>query len=485
MKSETVYFQITLAAPLHIGCGEDYVPMGFVIDGEKKELVSFNPADFLAELSSEELKDYSRICRQGTVESIQDLYKFMRRYSGLARGIRIGVSSGFYKHYESVLAKSREEFSKEFNNFKINRTFFNPINNEPILPGSSIKGAVRTAVLNHRNNGSTYPPYKGQQASSNLQKDLLGGTFGKDPFSLIKISDFIPAGKVSRKINYSVSFSKKDGERKVSQMQEVIEAGSSFWGSITILSERNGIRNPVTPVEIITALQNFYSYEKNREDSELQKIDVQSTPLSKQGVPLRLGKHSGAECVTVNGHRHIKISPPGKPSKASKCGATTVWLAADSSVPKNMAGLQPMGWVQLAPLSDTELGKLKQQRQQYEAEQKQIREQELIDRLREREVAHQESARREKEVQTWQAMSEEEQEIAIIRGDALAKKNAPNKDILRDIWPKFDQADEDHQKDLAQAFMALWKEEGKWKVNKKKKKQFDKVTRVRSVLGIK
>jgi CRISPR-associated protein Csm5 len=425
MKPETVYFQITLASPLHIGCGEVYEPMGFIIDEENRELVSFNPSDFLNNLSSDELRKFSAVCSEGTVESIQELYKFMRLYRNLANGDRVAVSEGFYHHYQDVLDKPRDQFKKEVTDFAINRTAFNPIKNEPVIPGSSLKGAIRTAVLNGRE--STDPQQKrnfdqvssGQlwretaRESNKLQQNHLGGSFDKDPFRLIKFSDFMPVGKVNRKVCYAVNFSKKNGEKKLPQLLEVIESGSRFWGSITILPSPGTNEKTVAIDEIIMALQHFFGAEKKREDRELTKISGQPVALaSDQGVPLRVGHHSGAECVTINGHRHIKISPPGKPAKFSAVGASTIWLASNQRDPKTLGKTRPMGWVLLSLLSENQVSELrKKHKQSLENWQQQfVKKQEEIA-LRQETVSRQREAERQEQERLVEEQRQQEEEL--------------------------------------------------------------------------
>jgi len=480
--------------------------VGFVIDEERRELVSFTPSDFLARLSSDELAQYSAICSQGAVEAIQQLYKFMRLHQGLAVGRRIAVSNGFYQHYKDVLEKPEKMFNKEVTDFAIHRTAFNPLDDEPVIPGSSMKGAIRTAVLNFRNKEKTFPHFTGRNGNRDLQKHLLGGTFAHDPFSRLKISDFTPVGEVKRTIKYAASFSKKDGEKKLHQMQEIIEPGCSFWGSITILPETAAIgRHAITPQEIIESLRTFYGDEKKREDSELRAINCFPVDFKKeQVIPLRLGKHSGAECITVKGHRHIKISPPGNPMKFSKPdgGATTIWLASDSRNPRSPEGLAAMGWVLLAPLSGPEQKKLRKRRQQRQAERNDrlAREQKEQEQLREikRQKAREEEekkllrdkqaakakAAREAEALQWQQMSKQEQELAIVRGDAIAQHQAPDQQPMKDIWPELENAEPEHQKNLARAFYGIWQERPeRWRKKACAPGQWKKVEQVVELLG--
>ncbi len=505
----TTYFFLTLSAPLHIGCGEVYEPMGFVVDPDALELVSFNPADFLANLSSDELAQYSAICRRGTVDSIQDLYKFMRQHWEHAQGVRIGISKNFSDHYAEVLDKPKQRFSREMNQFEISRTSYSPIENTPVIPGSSIKGAIRTAVLNNRNKGASLKQFRGRRASQELQEHLLQYSLkniATDPFRLVKISDFMPVGEVMRSIIYVVDVKKKPSDKEpaaVYQMLEIIEPGARFFGSITVLPAPRDIRKPVSLEEISTSLKQFYGFEKKREDQELEGINIKSVDFAggDNDLPLRLGRHSGAECVTINGHRNIKIMQgPGNPPKFKK-HATTIWLAADQRKMNNNSGLRPMGWTELSPLNKNQIAEINKHREEQLKKQKEQRKEEmeiLVRQETERKIQAREAEelRIRQEIEeaerhanvaekenNWQNMSEEEKDLAIICGDEIAKLQAQDIDLLQTVWPKITGAAPEHQKAMAQAFKALWKSEGKWNVKKKQKKQYEKVNKVKAILG--
>jgi CRISPR-associated protein Csm5 len=62
-----------------------------------------------------------------------------------------------------------------------------------------------------------------------------------------------------------------------------------------------------------------------------------------QGFLLRVGRHSGAESVTVNAPRSIKIMKGRGQSPEYAEQATTLWLAADRK--DQMENMQPFGWV--------------------------------------------------------------------------------------------------------------------------------------------
>ena len=85
----------------------------------------------------------------------------------------------------------------------------------------------------------------------------------------------------------------------------------------------------------------------------------------------------------------------------------------------------------------------------------------------------------------WDAMGEEERDLACIRQDEVALKYAAEdaKDPIPNIWPKIESAPHGHQKALARAFKERWQAENKWNVKPKQKKQWKKVQRVKAILG--
>jgi len=351
-------FAIRILAPAHVGCDEVYEPAGFIIDESQYILHTFDPLDFLRNLSRQEMDRMSSICGKGTVESILELYKFMkgRRFDGH----RVAVCPGFLDNYRKTLAMAindRKKIQQELNNFSIARTAFNPTTQRPCIPGSAIKGALRTAYLNGRQAAKKLPRAKN---AAQLERDLLdGGAFESDPFRLMKISDFHPLGPCRTKIVYAVNKKKKPSKyqaRGPYQTLEVIEPGAVFVGTIQVLQPltRDVIKTPLTEKAIFDCAASFYGKEKVREDRELKEAGLPALNWGKMddAVPLRIGRHSGAESLTIEGHRKIRIMQgKGKPAISSDTGATTLWLAAESSDGYQKDSLRPFGWASLGRLS--------------------------------------------------------------------------------------------------------------------------------------
>ncbi len=342
---------IRILTPVHIGCDEVYEPTSFWIDEDNMVLVAFSQYQFVSQLPGEKLKRFGEICRKGIVESLLEIYRFMR-YLGLA-GKKVTLCSGFVEHYRQTLSiplGDRRRISSELNQFKIDRTAFLSNDERPYIPGSAVKGALRTSYLNQLASVKNVPQQRGRYAARQLEKLLLGGQFSTDPFRCVKVSDFKPVGKIKTRIIYAVNQKKQSSgtsARGPYQLLEIVEPGSLFEGQITIErpDRKAGIRQPVKAETLFKSLRFFYEKEKSREDAELERIGVSNFKWTNDGTRwlLRIGRHSGAECVTIGGHRSIKIKGQRRPADH----ATTFWLASDVRSPEIRKYLLPFGWVEL------------------------------------------------------------------------------------------------------------------------------------------
>ncbi len=368
MKSEnkTYYLKLKVIAPIHIGCDEVYEPTGFALDEENKELISFEPASFLDKLEQKDLDSYSAICKKGTVPSLLEVYKFIRQHKEHADGRRVTVSDAFVHHYNKTLKIAPSAVQQQLNTFQVGRTAFQRLNATPYIPGSAIKGSIRTAVLNLRSRGKNHLKFRN---GKELNDKLSGGTFANDPFRLVKVDDFQAVGGVTQRVVYGVNRKKRPSKKEARgpyQMLEVIEEGSEFVGTITVQQPppEAGIKQAITFIEIQKALAGFYNREQQKEQLTLQGLGCDITNfsnISPEASLLRIGRHSGAECVTVEGHRDIKIMQGPGQSKYKEY-ATTLWLAAGSDNPTTNKFLKPFGWAVLSILSEEEIRQLKKER---------------------------------------------------------------------------------------------------------------------------
>ncbi len=356
-------FYIRTLSPVHIGCDEVYEPMGFVVDERMETLTAFDPLDFFKNLSPHDKTRFADICRKGTIGSLLKLNQFMQ--GKIAVGHRVKACRGFIGHYKKNLdmnPSDEKKIQNELNKFSIHRTAFHEHTNQPYIPGSSIKGALRTAYLNilAKDNGSVSYDQKDKKASQMLEKRLLlYDQLENDPFRLLKVSDFVMV-QAATKIVYAVNEKKKSSKfsaRGPYQILEIIEPGSVFTGTIAVeerYAKEAGIKRPLTREVVLKSASLFYGNEKRREEEELKLADL---PFAKMdnldgSILIRVGRHSGAESVTIEGHRNIKIMGNRGQNSFSPKGATTFWLAADVQANWKKEELQPFGWAVLGKLQE-------------------------------------------------------------------------------------------------------------------------------------
>ncbi|ABK17036.1 type III-A CRISPR-associated RAMP protein Csm5 [Syntrophobacter fumaroxidans] len=133
------HFKAQALTPIHIGSGNEIDPLEFILEGNR--LVRFNPADVVNGLSGEELRRYSQLVERADLKGIQ---AFLRTHLDAAHHdhVYVDVSKEFKRLFE-------EKASNPSNQFRVDMMPHNPHSGAVYLPGSSIKGAIRTAVINY------------------------------------------------------------------------------------------------------------------------------------------------------------------------------------------------------------------------------------------------------------------------------------------------------------------------------------------------
>ncbi len=383
--AEYINVRLHIISPLHIGCDDVYEPTNFVIDEQAKKLIEFEPVHFIKALSPEDRKRFSELCMSNN--SLLQIFKFIRqKYNKVMGGREIDVSYGLISHYKKVLSLSSFDKKAVINNFLIQRSAYNPQSNQPYIPGSSIKGALRTGYLSILascggdlnelgkvlDNSDYIPanPIKGQRKARDLEERLLHGSFSTDPFSHVKVSDFLPLENVKPKVGYAVNRKKKESDKETvaengpPQIFETINSGAVFEGQIVIRQPLGaGISHAVTKNNLLLAVHKHFArnlIEENKAiDANKLKREVASKvnglfkdKLKKQAYLFRLGRHSGAEAVTIEGNRSIKIMQGKGRQPLYLEHATTFWLASDEAHLKNNQGLIPFGWAVLEPINE-------------------------------------------------------------------------------------------------------------------------------------
>ncbi len=508
LSHRTIRCQLQVLTPVHIGCDDVYEPTGFAVDEERNRLVVFDPTDFIQALEPSDREHFSSICTKGTIESILEIYKFLRNRA--VNGRSVGLCNGFVDHYRQVLAVSPKQARQQLNRFEIRRTAFSPVDNRPYIPGSAVKGALRTGYLNAL--ALKGPDYrhalkKAQQGRYDnrhkvlesklllLEQEQPKDRISKDPFRMVKVSDFMPVGKAETKVMYAVNWKKSPsgGEgRGPYQILEVILPGAIFVGEIRVEKpqSKDAVSMSLTLKDLLEGCRGFFLKEARREDRDLSGMGCKRPFASGNngGLPFRVGYHSGAECVTVEGYRDIRIM--GKNKTWFSDHATTAWLASEVDKPKHPDFLLPFGWTAMTTLQSEDARDLSAQERSFKQErdqalqeaadaareilEKEKEEAERLERIREQEAA--EKAAEEERLAALEAMSSEERAIAELKSGNIVENRAV------EIYAALQDYDAPYKKQAAQALMDFWKAQGKWS-GKQSKKQKEKIQKIRGILG--
>ena len=371
MTTNSRALAISTLSPIHIGCDEVYEPSNFVVhDGL---LHALDPADLAESLNDKERKQLATLADQR--EPIGAIQRFFRdhaeRFAGLARH-QVALAEAIVGEYQRTAGNATQRGlagDATYNSLTIARTAYRPIDNTPYLPGSSLKGSIRTAWLNRMNRGAALA-FDERGAPRRLQERLLGYTVGKfenDPFRHLGLADAHPdddATPPPTRVLYAISKKKRlprDGERSPQELKGFLETipdalPAAFLGELRLTGK-------IGWNELCDACNHFYKPQLNAEldhpvlgnllDAGWKKLingllgnELDELIQARQGFLLRVGRHSGAESVTLDGLRDIKILGPridGKQTSDMRPNTTQKRFA--SLAKAGADGLLPFGWI--------------------------------------------------------------------------------------------------------------------------------------------
>ena len=384
---------ISTLSPVHVGCGEDYDPTHYVIEDDT--LYEFEPGAALAALTVQDrdqlLKIVSSPANDRMLQQVQAFFYHRRQalISTASRRVPVGPKMvAFYQKRVGKTVQVEGDGAQLLNRLEIERTFFNPSNGVPVLPGSGLKGAMRTALLDEINEGK---PLQDQEKNLALQQRLFRyDRFEQDPMRLVQLADalFLDGEGVGSELHFAVNRRRKPpkpGERSMQsqaeqrglyQLLECVPAARfrAFAGGLTI-QRLEGVtdsrdRLPAanlrwSAADIAAACNRFYRPQLETELKQMQERDYLDAnwvallsrlldgPVGErlnrnEAFLLRVGRHSGAESVTLDGVRNIKILlgkdvETGKQRFENRTTGTSWWLAASDI--QDRAGMLPFGWL--------------------------------------------------------------------------------------------------------------------------------------------
>lgn len=144
--------------------------------------------------------------------------------------------------------------------------------NKPYLPGSSVKGAIRTAVLvKMMQENANVNQYKTESAYLNAIGQGTGAAANFDVMSGVSFADSLPIPQSAMILAGKIDLSKDGDTNRINIVRECVRPGTEIILKLTIKPERCGI---VTADYIKQAISNFGRYYLNNFSS---KFDTPSS----------------------------------------------------------------------------------------------------------------------------------------------------------------------------------------------------------------
>ena len=392
---------LTPLSPLHIGCGEDFEPTNYVIDDGL--LYGFDPSR--AALNDLQRKQLTDVARRGSLAGIQ---RFFRDHAAAFKPhayVVMPVCAGVEEKYKETIGKAAniEASGKPvFNKQEIERHVYTGALQQPFIPGTSFKGALRTAWLDDLN-AEQRPQENTSRSTTAMEKRLLGGDFQTSPLRLLKVADLMPTREPEREVLFAVNRKKRevlgrDGQplqpKGIAARKDCVLHGQYrlFVADVTLpaLLQHVGANDnkgkPATPqaqqlnalgaVDMRKLARQSNTYHLQRLRRELAVLDGRGLvhPTWKNSINLlllaqgtlgkklaageaflvRIGRYGSADSKTLTGEGVASIKIMGGKGQPPTFESTTktVWLAAQTE--GDQKHLIPFGWavVEIDPQGD-------------------------------------------------------------------------------------------------------------------------------------
>ena len=361
---ETFRLELEAISPVHVGTGETYPAYAYVPDFEKKEVHLLDPGVLLLALPEARRRQYLEKVAQGP-KAAQDILAYLHKEGQLPQEAilrTLPASAAFLKTIQEATQEALLEWR--------------PLPRSPLgayLPGSSVKGALRTAWLfwtlvekdlvaefsggawrlrprAAQEEARIYPPQAPKLEQNQAFEAVALGYLGnkgpdlyRDPFRAVRLSDSAPQETFLNRIGV---FHPKKDTSGLALLAETFRKGSRFTLGFRYhggLSRHRGVSMPIPPKDLQRALREYYTkvaeWERNfAEDFELQKaFDVYEELFQRlkdpEVFPIRVGFGSG--CLSL---RLALLLPEDHPEAQEPKTRKTVGSA------KPQDGF-PLGWM--------------------------------------------------------------------------------------------------------------------------------------------
>lgn len=356
--------KFTALSPIHIGTGEEIDPLEYLL-GDEPIIRVLNLSALLVDLPENHRKKFNDLVCSNANDLIE-LRKFFRQLPS--------ISIEKHTRYTIDITRAfREKYDKEFNSTKnsllVQLFLHSGDSGVPVIPGSSVKGAIRTALISKKMRelySATGKIPKTDKNRNSWEAALFGGSNPKDdPFRMLGISDInLPKGSTiidtvktisvrpekDKKISYQLFYEMTYGQ--ITDDKEFAYGEGELRIDNRLKEKNQNIQQEWTIPAIVEACKDFYlslikkefrKFYQQRQPSTLyaNAKKLLETTFGENEFPIRLGRFSHCEAVTVDpGIDEVSVREPktrrGKDGTPLPYGTT-----------RAIANDLPMGWAKI------------------------------------------------------------------------------------------------------------------------------------------
>jgi CRISPR-associated protein Csm5 len=279
---EAFRLELEAISPVHVGTGEAYPAYAYVPDFQRKEVHLLDPAALLLALPEARRRQYLEKVAQGP-KAAQEVLRYLYQEGQLPQEAvvrTLPASTAFLK----AIQEATQEALLEYRPLP-----YSPLG--PYLPGSSVKGALRTAwlfwVLVERDQVAEFregvwrlrkreegdgevhirPPRAPKLAENQAFEGAVLGyakearklDLYRDPFRAVRLSDSSPGEGFLNRIGV---FHPRKDTTGLALLAETFRKGSCFTLSFRYhggLSQHRGVSMPIPPEALRRALRAYYT----------------------------------------------------------------------------------------------------------------------------------------------------------------------------------------------------------------------------------
>ncbi|GIW25839.1 type III-A CRISPR-associated RAMP protein Csm5 [Meiothermus sp.] len=333
---ESYRLELELLGPIHVGTGEAFPAYSYLVDEAQKEVLILDAGRLLELLSPEQQENYLQAVAQGpkrAQQSLQSLWNSRLVDPTPAILRRLSATQAFINTVKNATDAAGLEFR--------------PLPRSPLgayLPGSSIKGALRTAWLfkrvvrqgqdieykgrwqwGQKVQGDEWPLIQPPRSiSTNLAQGFealvldyateRGTNLHRDPFRQVRVGDSEPSENLL--LNRIGVFHPKGQMDQTVILAEMFRVGTKLQATLRLhtglarQSHKDTVSHPISAQALAEACREYYQEVAAREEEFAKKNGLntalqtykkleQRLQADPQAFPLRIGFGSGRMSIRL------------------------------------------------------------------------------------------------------------------------------------------------------------------------------------------